>query len=55
MTTDEEALADLMTILQRIADMALEGLKGNDEARALCKINNLARNTLDAMKSRRLS
>lgn len=55
MTTDEEALAETMTILQRIADMALAGLKGDDEAGALSAINDLARNTIDALAERRRS
>ncbi len=55
MTTDEEALADAMTILNRIADIAMEGFKGDDEASALSNINNLAISTLDALRSRRKS
>lgn len=54
-TTDEEAIAETMTILQRIADIALAGFKGDDEAGALSAINNLARNTIDALCARRRS
>ncbi len=52
MTTDQEALADVMTVLQRIADMAF---RAEDDALALCNINNLARDTLDALKKRKAS
>lgn len=56
-STDEEALALVMNVLQRIADTALAGFKGDafDECTALSDINNLSRNTIDALSGRRLS
>lgn len=51
-SSDEEALAGAITVLQRIADIAY---RAEDEALALCSINNLARDTIDALASRKLS
>lgn len=55
-TTDEEALALTMGILDHIATKALAGFKDEmDPDQALSDINNIARSTLDVLKSRRLS
>lgn len=56
-STDEEALALVMNMLQWIADTALAGFKGDtlDEATALCNINNTTRDMIDALAKRRVS
>lgn len=55
-TTDEQALALVLNVLQRIADTALAGFKedGIDESSALSSINNLSRDTIDALLARRM-
>lgn len=56
-TTDEEALVLVMNVLQRIADTALAGFKGDgyDESSALSDINNISRDTIDAMLKRTMT
>jgi hypothetical protein len=54
--SDEEALAAVATVLERIATMALAGFKGDmNEADALSDINNLARDTIKSLTARTLS
>jgi hypothetical protein len=56
-STDEEALALLANVIQRIADTALASFRGDDddaldESLALSEINNLSRKTIDALLKR---
>lgn len=55
-TTDEEALAATMNILEQLASTALAGFKDDiNPSDALSKINNLARSTIGALSQRRLA
>jgi hypothetical protein len=55
MTTDEEALASTMNVLERIVTLALAGFKDEiDPSQALSDIHNLGRNTIRALAERRL-
>lgn len=55
-TTDEEALALVMTFLQRVADTAYAAMRcERDETDALCEINNSTRDMIDALSKRRVS
>ena len=55
-TTDEEALALVMNVLERLCALATEALHGDtDQDFALSEINNVARDTIDALAKRRLT
>lgn len=52
-STDEEALALVMNVLQQIADEAYGASRGDyDEGEIIASINNLARDAVDALAKR---